>query len=381
MSRRGRGALAGVLLLTLAVAGPSRAPEGAGGPAVTPEGRSPLLDVSLDSLRRAYRDANREADEARARWRAARRDSLRARVDTAWVGPMRVVARPEHMEWAVELFREVWEGQFARSVGDSVRPLRETTFGFEVGTGSGRDRLILSGETEVVRIGVFARWWFGGPEGAVARALGQALAQGLPTDWAGIVGNDVRIGLRDPSLIYRKMVTAPSISARRCLGEDATECWVALGIEEVEEPALRWYTPEERRLAVRRVGSMRLTWMEDFEACVHGGSDRACVRHLERGTPLPLDSRVTHSLVSFALDAGGAGAYQRLLAASDRSLPEALGEAAGMDPDALVSVWVGEIRGARPDRRGEARRSSWATLLWIVVFAALAMRSTRWRLA
>lgn len=387
--RRHRTTVRGAALLVRAalvvglalVAAPSAAQEL---PGATSAGRtrSPLLDVSLDSLREEVRRAESRADEARSRWRAARLDSIRARADTFRVGPLRVVARPEHARWGAELFGEVWEAGFRRAVGDSVRPFGEATVGFEVGGGLPGGRRLHLEHGDVVRVGAMSRW-LGAPERVVAGKVGEALAGGLPTAWEIALGHhDLQVGMTDPGLVYRRVVTAPSISARRCLAGEGRECWVALDLLPTEEPALRWYTPRERRVAVRREGRRGPRWIGDYEACVHGGSDEACLRYLRGGTPAPLDWMAVRSLASFALEVGGEGSYERLLAGGRRDrqgLRTALAAAADMDPDRLAAAWADELRASRPDRSEEARKARWATLLWTIVFAGLAMRSTRWR--
>ena len=103
---------------------------------------------------------------------------------------------------------------------------------------------------------------------------------------------------------------------------------------------------------------------------------------------MPYPQTVRANLLWFALQRGGAGAMDRLVAsvAADAGRPavtnirQHLGSASGMDPDVLMEQWRQGVLAGRPGAPTPEKRSRASTTLWITLFAALATRSKRWRL-
>jgi hypothetical protein len=84
-------------------------------------------------------------------------------------------------------------------------------------------------------------------------------------------------------------------------------------------------------------------------------------------------------LIGLALERGGDGAWARLLEDPDMPPEEALVYAAGVPLVELVSEWRAWVVSNRPQVYAGLTGTSALALLWILLFAALAARSTRWR--
>jgi hypothetical protein len=110
----------------------------------------------------------------------------------------------------------------------------------------------------------------------------------------------------------------------------------------------------------------------EIDAC-----DALLLFDLERWAPLPGHMRA--SLVGLALERGGEGAWTRLVENPSMPAEEALARAAGVPLEELVAEWRDWIVTNRPEVYAGTAGKSALALLWIVVFATLATRSTRWR--
>ena len=86
------------------------------------------------------------------------------------------------------------------------------------------------------------------------------------------------------------------------------------------------------------------------------------------------------ALLMLALQAGGDGAWSRLTEDLEREPGEALLHASGLTPEELGDRWHAWVLSDPPETYAGFGTRALITLLWILGFAALAMRSTRWRL-
>jgi hypothetical protein len=184
---------------------------------------------------------------------------------------------------------------------------------------------------------------------------------------------------------YEDLVTSPSQVARQCFVGDLMKCREAVGVTAVADPALTWYAPVERRDVVRRLRlSLRVRRdVATYDACVDGGSDDACLRLL-RGAPagalpLPLGAAARHTWARIALRAGGPGAWARLTSGASAPLDARFAAAAGVSADSLTATWLEAVRAARPVPVPVTEATAWAAFAWGMLFAGLALRSTRWR--
>ena len=87
------------------------------------------------------------------------------------------------------------------------------------------------------------------------------------------------------------------------------------------------------------------------------------------------------AMVWVALEAGGEGAWDRLVEDPQMTATQALLNASGSSQQQLEASWRNMILEARPRVHAGLSLSKWTALFWILVLAAFAMRSTRWRLA
>ena len=94
--------------------------------------------------------------------------------------------------------------------------------------------------------------------------------------------------------------------------------------------------------------------------------------------PSPLSSAARLSLVYVALERGGNGAYSRLVQ-TNGDVATKLSAAAHMPADSLLAAWRSDLM---ISRGGPVRLSFGSGLFavgWILFFAMLASRSSRWR--
>jgi hypothetical protein len=191
---------------------------------------------------------------------------------------------------------------------------------------------------------------------------------------------------RRRAAVYRELVTAPSVTARRCLLGNEDGCRDALDVGDSADVVWRWYaTPAERRAAVARAvpeWATRERSRQTVRACLEG-ADAACVAELRAlpraSVPRPLSSEARATLVDLALRLGGREAYRRLLASPDAPVSSRLAAAAGTRIDSLVGRWRGEILASRP---APVELPPWGfgmALGWVAVFLGCGLRSSRWR--
>lgn len=184
---------------------------------------------------------------------------------------------------------------------------------------------------------------------------------------------------------YIQMVTAQAAVVRRCRSRDVASCLDALGIDSLPGTRLdRWYAPEDYRSALRVAAPPR----EDSAAvdawirCRHDGDQTSCrtaaVALPTDRVPMPLPASVRQAFLREVLDAGGAGAYDRLLAGTG-TLRSRLTVAAGEPLDATVARWLQRVERSRPERMRPPAGLILASLGWSAAFVALALiRRTSW---
>ena len=184
---------------------------------------------------------------------------------------------------------------------------------------------------------------------------------------------------------YVQMVTAQAAVVRRCRSLDVVSCLDALGVDSLPGTRLdRWYAPDDYRSALRVAAPPR----EDSAAvdawirCRDDGdqaSCRAAATALPNDrVPMPLPASVRQAFLREVLDAGGAGAYDRLLAGTG-TLRSRLTVAAGEPLDATVARWLQRVERSRPERMRPPAGLILASLGWSAAFVALALvRRTSW---
>lgn len=121
-------------------------------------------------------------------------------------------------------------------------------------------------------------------------------------------------------------------------------------------------------------------------SCYLGDID-ACRDALGLGEPggdarsRPLNERARRLLVEVAIELGGEGAFDRLLAPAGDEVEARLAAAARVELDSVVSVWRARVvEGVAHRSPGVDPIAAAASLGWIAVFMFLASRRSRWRL-
>jgi hypothetical protein len=196
---------------------------------------------------------------------------------------------------------------------------------------------------------------------------------------------------------YLGMVTSPSVAATRCFEGDIARCAQILGLEPVADPWTDLFDESGRRIWIaRRMGY--LEWWRwptpeagaaRFRQCVEGHVDAACLElvHMTDSLPAPvpgpnvLSGSARRSLMVVSRDVGGDGTFTRLLGDTTAPLGDRLAAAAGMPLDSLLATWHARVLAAEPEPTRVGTVAGWTSLLTVVLAGALALRSTRWRLA
>ncbi len=354
------------------------------------------LEARLDSLVPLLREAERAEHERYQRdlLIEARAAAEQAQVDTVFVGPFRVVSPRDQIDTARELFEEVWEEEFAH-LGESPK-LSDEIFAFQ--WSNVRVPIHIFGNGQHVSHGAWRS------RARVLESIRNAIAGPMNWDLAAAhapltswAEGNVLVSPDLPD-VYRYMATSVSKTTRACMEGSVTDCSLALGLPMWEngdprrristEERLRylraWYTPDERRaLAARSGGVWNEDELPDRHLCVYDGGLEACDRLLARRVlwgldPLPPEVRT--SLSAYAIEQGGAGAWDRLRADPERTPMRALEAASGLTIDELIARWRAHVIEHRVTPYRAIVPSSAMALLWLFVFSAFAMRSTRWRL-
>lgn len=323
-------------------------------------------------------DAETAASAAQARRMEISLLATLPAIDTFTVGPLRILTPSDQRETAEAFFREVWEREYAPFVTTSP-VLERTAFTFQWSATLGPIPVV--GEVRRVEI---MRWR---PASTVRETIRGGIGTVLAADLPARLGNWARPAIRTPSdarRVFNELATKPSRAARACVHGELDACWSVLQLDLDDTPHDEWYTPEERRaLVAEGLRFYRREDRGDFVACLEQGSTEACDAFLlSRGWGLaPLSGKHGHAaLLWVALQAGGAGAWDRLLEDPDRGPSEALRYASGLDADELAARWYEWLERSRPPARAVLDPRLLLRLMWIAVFAAFAMRSTRWRL-
>ena len=372
-SRRAPHVRCSAALVTLLLAGALAAP---GGPLGAQQTEEDLVRHLHDLLPRLD-SARAVANAARAAVNARDARPLVGSIDTFVVGPLRILTPSGQRRVAESFFRDVWENEYAPFVRSSP-DLARTRFTFQWAPELGR--IAVDGPVRrvesltwrpapVLRVGVVA---------AIAGSLGADLPDSL-AHWAG---SDVRDRSDAAPEVFREVTVTASASNRACLDGDARACWTSLGLDLDGAPIDDWYTPEERRARVAAFGSFARDRMSLRNACVEERSTDACDVFLERWYRVPpiQDSKARSAMVWIALRAGGSGAWDRLRADPGATPADALRFASGLTTEELGARWRAWVLQGAPPERALLDPHLLTSIMWIVAFAALATRSTRWRL-
>jgi len=338
----------------------------------------------LDTLIPLVRESRRELESTKAERERLLQDRPTEPQDTLLIGPIRVVTFPDQARLAAEVVGGAW-GELGGAVIES-RHLREHTFVFHW---SPRVRKVaVTGPVQRIE----APAWV--PERVIREsareAIGVVLA--LSMDGAGVgrwVKGSVRAPIH-PDRVYRELLFVPSQVNRACVQGDPAACWSALGVDADPADLSRWYSDEEMPLRAAQVGAghywPRATRVALLQCGERGspGALPACARFLAAVGPhvaAPLSLEARRALLWVALQEGGPGSFDRLVADPGMSPGDALLAASGLTSEELATRWRARVTAAKPTVYSGLGGTGGLAVFWFLVFGALALRSTRWRSA
>jgi hypothetical protein len=354
-------------------------------PATARQTQEEALVQRLDSLAPLLKEARQRAMAARERQRLER-DS-KTPTETVRVGPLRVLVVPGEEAAALDVVGGVWNREYASWVDGSPSLERDRIFFQWAVTPTDYASAYL-----YVRKVQGSRWE---RHGYMETGVRQVISESLKSDlqdhrlWREWVPTAIRMPQR-PDDVYRQVALLASQSARACLAGSATGCLESFGLVGDDTPLDEWYTPQERRLLVRgQLNRFVRGHPEGVVECRDGGLAE-CDRLLQgfwdqwprlqdRLWAVPFQAEVRNSLLWYALEQGGEGAWSRLLAHPDASPLEALEAASGLTGEQLAAGWHGWLLENRPERHAGLGSMALGSLFWITLLIAFAARSSRWR--
>ncbi|HEX9887190.1 MAG TPA: hypothetical protein VGA70_11915 [Longimicrobiales bacterium] len=407
MSRRERLALPLMAVLLIAgVPAPASAQD-------APRAERPEVERLEAELRQLLARMGPVSD--RATLERVTRDSLRAKraqeaatIDTVSVGPLRIVTVAERADEARRAFAAVWydlEPQIAGAVDmskatfvydatDELRYLRFQETSYRVDgrrwTGDWRVRFDDDLLVERIRHSLFSE---------VSRQLPDGLQTWL-RNWPVTPAPERSMGD-----LYRALVLNGTRATEACVEGDLESCWSSLGFVGDAARLADWVPDAPGALGTCSHDVDALSTLLAETGFLWG------TKWSGWGECIPLSREYRGDFVGFALARGGEGSLRRLLAEWPDEVPVAYGDsqpgtvqgevlldpttnvvtfgtdvrarlshAAGMSEHELVAAWRDRMMDARPDVRVDEDRDRTASFIWVVFFAAFAMRSTRWRL-
>ena len=178
---------------------------------------------------------------------------------------------------------------------------------------------------------------------------------------------------------YVEYATTESAILRRCRARDAFACLDALGVDSMAGSRLdRWYAVEDYRALVRVAAPARddsvavAAWIQ----CRRHGDDTSCgiaARALPNArVPLPVSASVRFEFLREVLDAGGDGAFDRLIGSSG-TVRDRLAAAAREPLDHTVLRWLDRLESSRPERMRIPATLFTASLGWSGLILGLAL--------
>ena len=205
--------------------------------------------------------------------------------------------------------------------------------------------------------------------------------------WLGNTVHPVFDTAAERGAVYLQLVTAGASAATACFQGSIAGCTTALQLSEDSEFYLTVYDAAQRRGAVasgRTADMLGPTERATYVRCVDDHVDSACVEFL-RGMPLPqipqpLNFQARNLLVSTAVQLGGAGAYDRLMADTSAPVIGRLERAANQPIDRVVTTWRAAVIAGRPPATAVSPGEGLLAVGWMGLIAFGAIRSTRWRL-
>ena len=285
----------------------------------------------IEALRPELVEARAAAEAAeRRRAREAAAEPLPV-TELVRVGPLGILALPEQTELAATLFEEVWRESFEGVSGSPA--LTDHVFVFRWAWMTAEPLRVdpaATGHTAVRRVELTRRWAStraaarSNVRNAIWAVLQSDFPEGSPLrEWIG--AHRLPSGER----VSRLVALSPSDANRSCLAGRDDACLAALGLSGAE-------------------------------------------------SSLPPDAPAMVLLEAVRL--GGPGAWERLLELADADPAEALAHAAGVEASSVAGAWRDSLLEQHPEIHAGLGGQAARALIWFLALAALAMRSTRWRI-
>ena len=290
---------------------------------------------------------------------------LMVRTDTVVVGPLRIATtpalRPDIQAAATAAWERLRERFGVGLAGAEIPtlPLGSTTDSQPVDT---RVEVLARA---IERLASLEVW------GHQDSALVQWLGGHLPTDAAATAGDTLLAAL----------VGTPAIPNAACIRGDTAACAVGLGLGQVRHSVEAWYAPEAwPGLVERDRNSPGSQGASERSACVDQGDLSACQAILSQHPPPPPVPLVGRALLTqLALQSGGPGAFERLVANPEAPLGDRLAVAGRQPLDSLLVRWLGAVRSGSPDGTPGRTSEFLIVLAWACPALLLSLRGSRCR--
>lgn len=358
-----------------------------------------LLALACATVPRAVRaqtvaEYRRDLDSLGREWRAAivaknSSDSARTGAlpsDTVRVGHVVVLTEPRHEALArstLQLLAAITDSTYGKSAATLVQhPFVLRTNGSdssEVASGiTDSTGVIQLSSSDFNDASALANSWRQKIEAVMTSDIGDAFSKWLggpipsqvPTAQTWI---DSRI----------QLVVTDSRVAQDCVRSDINECLKAFSLVPIADPALDWYdAAQQRDILEHDAYALRRSDPATYDRCMTASDRLACAAILHAippdAIPEPISSSLRQSLVRYALMVGGAGAFDRL-AQTPGTPGQRLASAAREPIDSLVRGWRGTVMETQNTHTAIDLGTAIASIAWAGIFAALSLRSSRWR--
>lgn len=186
-----------------------------------------------------------------------------------------------------------------------------------------------------------------------------------------------------------QMLSTPTRVARRCYDGVLTDCRMAFGLAQAEDPATQWFDSASRhqfvlkdRFGWRRIRDSRDNALRALAERCEAGVDSACIQAIRRypppGLPDPLPTWNRLQLLRLAIGMGGDGAMERALAQGG-TVDDRLAAAARIPTDSLLRLYVNRARETTRESTAMSGGIMATAAFWTVLCLGLSLRSSRWR--
>lgn len=173
------------------------------------------------------------------------------------------------------------------------------------------------------------------------------------------------------------LATTNSAVTRDCYAGSITRCKSALGLTEVVDPLVEWYSPADWRVMVSGIHSPpgeTAGRRASIDACLSGDAPKECEMLVrERPIPRPLEIDTRHTLIGLALEVGGPKAFDRMTVAAGTPA-EILAATSGLGVDDLVARWRLRVLAATPESVRPRVLEATTMIVWILLFGFVAQR-------